>query len=281
MKILKKSSESGFTVLVVGVESQIGAALFEKLSCCDDVRVFGTTRRKQGCQHADQIIHLDLCEPSLFINRRLRFDHVVICASVTSIASCDSNVSLCHQINVEGTSKLIKYFSDCNSQIIFLSSNAVFDGTQPFYTISDNTNPTSNYGKFKVEVETKFQNDSNVAILRLTKVISRSTTFIKRWLEEFDRSEDIRVFEDCFLSPISINEVIDAIQVLISQRSFGIFHLGGEAEISYADYANTFFSNNPKALKMIKVEKRYNGTKQEHASLLKHLPKDPELFTKP
>jgi dTDP-4-dehydrorhamnose reductase len=143
---------------------------------------------------------------------------------------------------------LIKFFRDCGSHVVFLSSNAVFDGSKPFFKITDRTSPVTNYGKFKAEVEARFQNDPNIAILRLTKVITSSTPFVRRWIEQFDRSESITAYEDCYLSPINISDVISNIELLIKRRSSGIFQYGGVAEISYFDYAQTLFSNNPKAV---------------------------------
>ena len=139
-----------------------------------------------------------------------------------------------------GTSKIIQHFNDYGCHVIFLSSNAVFDGRKPFMRIGDSTSPNSSYGKFKVEVENRFLNNKNVAILRLTKVITASTPFIRKWLEELDRGDYIAVFDDCFVSPISIDDVLDSIELLIDRRSSGIYHLGGATEVSYSDYASIF-----------------------------------------
>jgi len=270
--IQRESGRLGPSVIIIGVDSQIGAALFERMSSQSNKKVFGTTRRKERTQKSDCVVHLDLGNPDSFIDKGFRFDHVVFCAGVTSIAGCESDVSLCRQINVEATSKIIQYFSDCGSQIIFLSTTAVFDGSQPFFHVNTSTNPINNYGKFKVDVENRFRNDPNVAILRLTKVLTTSTPFIRKWLDDLDRGVQITVFDDHFVSPIGLNDVLDKIELLVLRRASGIYHLGGATEVSYSDFATSFFADNPKALGLLKKERGANGSGPIHASLATHLP---------
>ena len=268
----QETGQASPSLLVVGVESQIGSALFGKLSPQSNRGAFGTTRRKESSQQSPRIIHLDLSNPDPFIEKGFCFDHVVFCAGVTSIATCESDPTLCRRVNVDGTSKLIQHFSDCGSHVVFLSSNAVFDGSKPFFRVGDNTCPNSNYGKFKVEVENRFRNNPNVAILRLTKVITATTPFIRKWQEELDRGEEITVFDDRFVSPISIDDVLDSIERLVDRRSSGIYHLGGATEVSYSDYARRFFADNPKALGLLKKRVGPNGAGRTFNSLATHLP---------
>jgi len=270
--IQRESGRPGPSVIIIGIDSQIGAALFERLSSQSNKSVFGTTRRKERNQKSDRIFYLDLGNSDSFIDKGFRFDHVVLCAGIASIAGCESDVNLCRQINVEATSKIIQYFSDCGSHIIFISGTAVFDGSQPFFRVNTSTNPINNYGKFKAEVENRFRNDPNVAILRLTKVITTSTPFIRKWLDELDRGVQITVFEDRFVSPIGLSEVLDNIELLVFRRASGIYHFGGATEVSYSDFATSFFADNPKALGLLKKERGPNGSSPIYGSLATHLP---------
>ena len=277
-KTFKEPGQPGPSILVIGLESQIGSALFEKLSLRYEKSVYGTTRRIDHSQQSDRLIYLDLGNPDTFIEKGCRFDHVVFCAGITSIADCESNTKLCRQINVVGTSKLIQHFSDYGCHVVFLSSNSVFDGSKSFARIGDSTSPNSSYGKFKVEVENRFLNNKNVAILRLTKVITASTPFIRKWLEELDRGDQIAVFDDCFVSPISIDDVLGSIELLIDRRSSGIYHLGGATEVSYSDYASIFFVDNPKALVLLKKVRGLNSAGPVYNSLTTYLPTNTERY---
>jgi dTDP-4-dehydrorhamnose reductase len=179
-KTLQEPSHPGPSLLIVDVESQIGSALFGKFSPKSNRSIFRTRRRKESNQRSDRNIHLDLSNPDPFITKGFRFDHVVVCAGVTSIDNCELDLTLCRRINLDGTLKLIQHFSDYGCHVAFLSSNIVFDGSKPFSRVGDNTYPNNNYRKLKKEVENRFRNNTHVAIQHLIKVITPSTSFVKK-----------------------------------------------------------------------------------------------------
>ena len=99
-KTLGEPSKPSPSILIVGLESQIGSVLFERISLHSPKnRVYGTTRRIDHKQQSDRVIYLDLGDPDTFIEKGFRFDHVVFCAGITSIADCESNPTLCRRIN--------------------------------------------------------------------------------------------------------------------------------------------------------------------------------------
>ena len=67
-------------------------------------------------------------------------------------------------------------------------------------------------------------NSNLVCILRLTKVISANTPIIKKWLDAKESNSKIIAFEDQFLSPINIENVIKSLFNLINKKTPGIFH---------------------------------------------------------
>ena len=159
--------------------------------------------------------------------------------------------------------------------MIFLSSSAVFDGTQSFYKHTDETNPISEYGKCKNSVEEHIKNNVNKkgCVLRFTKVISKETPFIKRWESESEKGLFIKAYSNKFISAISIDRAISAIQLLIYTKKSGIFQLGGSEEVSYFNYAQSYFRGRPNTLKLIKAQKDRTNTKSiRFDSLATYLP---------
>lgn len=276
---MTQSSQQHPTLLIVGVDSQIGAALYNKLQADNRYRVFGTSRRARPTQISEGLLHLDLSDENPRLHTHEQFNHVVFCAGMTNTAYCDAEPKVCHKINVEHTSKLIQGFSETGSHIVFLSSNAVFDGSKSFYSTHDLPSPANNYGRFKLEVENYFNSDPNVAILRLTKVITSSTPFIKRWNEALNKNTSIKVYENRLISPVRVADVVESISLLLARRSSGVFHFGGMEEISYADFAKQHFSNNPAALELLSVER--DPSQQGgaiHSSLATYLPTSEDQY---
>ena len=258
-------------ILVVGANSQIGAATITHLQK-EAYNVYGTTRNTQN--NDNHLLYLDLSDPSYNIDF-LQYDCVIICAGITDIALCESEPEICERINATNTIKLIDQCVKNHAFVIFLSSNAVFDGKKSFYTHTHATNPITKYGELKRSVEQYIQAlpSKKACILRLTKVITDRTPFIEHWRSASKNSNTIEAFDNCLISPISLKDVVETIQLLAEQQHSGVFQLGGSEEISFYEYAKQIFSSEPEILcKLVPTKAPSTKTDITYNSLALHLP---------
>jgi dTDP-4-dehydrorhamnose reductase len=268
--------EAAKKCLIIGVDSQIGSYLNQYLKRMG-YQLFGTTRRIDSLKKSKNLIYLDLSK-DFFYNSSENFDLAIVCAGVTDINFCEKNVSMSELINVENTIKTIEFLLYKKTQVIFLSSNSVFDGSRSFYKYFDQTKPANEYGRFKVVVENYFQ-DFNFIVLRLTKVLTADATFIKQWNNSLNNDEKITVFSNHFISPITLEQVgggvLQLIDLNLTQRlKFGkIFQLGSDIELSFFDFATNYFRHNTKALDLIHVIKDPKIINNKYNSLQTYLPK--------
>ncbi len=258
-------------ILIIGVDSQIGHALSVYLHAIG-IPCVGTSRKKQ---HISQNIYFfDFADPDFNVFDQ-RFSHAIICAGVTNIAECESDPIGCKQINVIHTTALIDILNRNGTFVIYLSSNAVFNGNKPFYRYDDVTSPETKYGAYKCEVEDYLAANSpeNNCVLRLTKVISITTPFIERWHQQAKAGQAITAFTNRFVSPIDINEVIRTIHRLIEIKPRGLFQLGNQKEYSYYQYAQVLFQDRPDMLDLlVPTEDPLSVEKQSYNSLHTFLP---------
>ena len=263
-------------VLIVGVNSQIGNALKNYLTT-KNITVFGTTRQKEHTN--PNTYYFDLEKPNLEIFTN-KFSSVVVCASTNNIAECEKEPQKHRIINVTNTIKLIEHLVQNNSFVIYLSSTTVFNGQKSFCEYNDKTCPRTLFGKFKTEVEeyltTKLGHKS--CILRLTKVITKNTPFIKHWENEANAGKSIKTLTNMFFSPVDIENVVNSIELLITQKQNGIYQLGGSEEMSYTDYAKKYFQNNTSALKLITPVDEDTNHKISYNSLKTYLPNSGEKY---
>jgi dTDP-4-dehydrorhamnose reductase len=239
------------SILILGVDSKIGSNLIRYLKKNVSYRVIGTTRRKQKSKEIHSLYYLDLeTLESNFSKENL--DVIVICAGVTNQTICNDQPELTWKINVDNTIEAIKLLASPETHIIYLSSVSVFDGTKPFCNQLEIPNPINNYGKQKVAVELLLRKKyTNYAILRLTKVISKDTQFIRDWRDSADKGELIRAYANRYLSPVELGEVCKTISLIIGTRSFGLFQLGGDVEQSYFEFAKAYFQGEPKLSELV------------------------------
>ncbi|MDC1280658.1 sugar nucleotide-binding protein [bacterium] len=259
-------------VLIVGVDSKIGSALKERL-IKQNVTVYGTTRKLEKINKDTFYFNLENSDYREFKN--LNYDTVVVCAGTTKISQCEEDPQKHRTINVTNTIKMVETLSKNGSFIIYLSSNTVFDGKKAFYKNTDKTCPTTMYGIFKSEVENYLTTklSKNSCVLRLTKVMAKNDSLIEHWKNQASAGLKIKTYKNKFISPVNIYKVIDTIQLIIKQKSNGIFQLGGNEEITYTDFAKNYFQENQKFLKLITEEIETNVNNQvTYNSLLTYLP---------
>lgn len=182
------------TYLVVGGDSLIGKSLITSLRALTP-NVFSTSRRQKIMD--SRVISYDLItNPSHFfkddcIRKIVEGGRLVvfICAAVTKISKCEEDPIGSRLINVTNTIELAKIMMLAGAEVVFLSSNAVFDGEKSFPDEVSVPNPITNYGRHKVDVENGLMtvrqstvNSSALMIVRLTKVVTRDNNLIHDWI---------------------------------------------------------------------------------------------------
>lgn len=220
--------------LILGADSTLGKTLYNYYFS-KNIPCVGTTRDAEKV--TDDILYLDY-EKCKDFNIDGNFDKVVLCAALTNIKKCQIDPSLSLLINVEAQIKLAEKLSPRCNKLIFISSNAVFDGENPFAKIYQKKNPKTIYGYHKSLVEDYLlDNFDNSYILRITKVLHPQLSLLDNWINSISTNQKIEAFYDMRLSPIHLNYLIDSFVKIFAQPIDRIIHLSGTADITYSDLA--------------------------------------------
>lgn len=78
---------------------------------------------------------------------------IIHAVSIGNVDYCEKHPKEAYRVNVEGTRNVIHAAERVGAKIIFLSSNAIYDGLNPPYHEKSKTKPIDVYGKTKVEGE--------------------------------------------------------------------------------------------------------------------------------
>lgn len=221
--------------LVVGGESMVGAALVQRLTR-SGMNVRGTTRRHDAI--TDTNLFLDLSPVPDNWSPPEPVDVAILCAGVTRLKACKEQPEESRRINVEGIVKVAEILRKQGAFIIYLSTNQVFDGTQPLVTPSSFTAPVTEYGRQKAEAEQSLSKAGSVdAIVRLTKVIGPVNALIEGWKRDLLSGHTITPFSDMTLAPVPLSSVLSILTMIAQERRSGTFHVSGERDITYAEAA--------------------------------------------
>ena len=220
--------------LIIGIDGKIGRALEERLTRLG-WEVIGTSRRPE---QRKKVWPLDL-EHLKGLEDLPSCDHLFICAAMTKYADCQKNPEQARRVNVDAPIAITRHFSPCGAHIVFLSTNAVFNGTVPQQLSDSDTAPTSFYGRSKADAEKELLKigGSSFAILRMTKVLSSDQHLFFGWISSLRSSKEVHAFHDMSIAPITLEHVIDGLVAIASTRSTGIFQASASYDISYFEAA--------------------------------------------
>jgi len=227
--------------LIVGGSGVIGSALKTALSHAG--REVWITARPGNPTGFHRTLPLELSAPGDFrlpINPQSAF----LCAAQSKFLDCERDAESSRGVNVTGNVAVAAMLLKKEAFVVFLSSGAVFDGSARLPGETSSLSATTEYGRQKAEAEERLleldNGKGNVAIVRLTKVLSSRTDIVRKFIERLKRGESVEAFSDFHLSSVSLAYVVNSLLIIESSRTGGIFHLSGETELSYAELARRF-----------------------------------------
>lgn len=218
--------------LVVGGDGLIGRGLVRALRD-RGLPVAQTTRRPMDGAGG---VYLDLAAPGpdLPVTPSI----ALLCAAVTSIKACADDPAATRRINVDNTARLAERLLRTGARVVFLSTNAVFDGSRPHARADAQVCPEVEYGRQKAEAERAILGmGPGAAVVRLTKVFSGETPLVAGWICALRKGEAIRPFSDLPVCPVSLGYAVDALLAIGQATQDGVFHVSGERDVSYAEFA--------------------------------------------
>ena len=227
-------------ILIVGGDGLIGRALVQKLRSLGYC-VSWTTRQRGVVGAIELSMEKVAFEGSPNLNE---YDFIVITAAVTEQAACLSDPQTSYLVNVEAPKVLARAAMAAGVKVVFLSSNLVLGGDQPFLSPAAPLAPVGVYAQMKAEAEQCLRtipgSSKNLALLRMTKVLDPRLPLLKKWRKLAESGEYITAFCDLVIAPVSLSFVINALAKIVQMDAAGIFHCSGSAEISYSDLARAY-----------------------------------------
>ena len=256
-------------ILILGASGQIGSTLLKYLKD-SGYECFGTSSKEN--KEFTSLLLFDLQNNIEEIVDLKKFTHCIFCAAQTSILKCKEDPIGTKYTNVDRTIDAISKCVNYGIKVIFLSSDNVFAGKKPFYSIEDIPSPSTTYGLYKLLVEDYIKTylASSCSVLRITKVISESTPLMKKWRDCANSNKPIYAFKDKYFAPIYIHDLVKVIEELIKNNCIGVYQFSGIINVSYLEFCRQYFSKDRNALDLIVGTD--SGSENPHASLKIYLP---------
>lgn len=139
-------------------------------------------------------------------------------------------------VNVFGTENIIEACQKTHKKIVYFSTDFVFDGKKRFYSEEDEPAPVNWYARTKYEGEKLIQSSGlDYIIARLAypyRAYFERNDFVRTLIARLEKSEKLAMVTDHIMVPTFIDDIVNALDVLIHLNQTGIFHIVGSQAIT-------------------------------------------------
>ncbi len=166
-------------------------------------------------------------------------DIIINSAAFTHVDACEDQREACWRTNVKGVENLASCARKNMAQLIQVSTDYIFEGTDGPYPEDAKPHPLGYYGKSKLASENAVRMIGIPFAIVRTNVLYGVGTGVKTnfflWVyQNLKDSKEIRVVTDQYNNPTLAEDLAEGIRLIISQSQYGVFHLAG------IDYLNRF-----------------------------------------
>ena len=210
--------------IIIGGSGFVGTRLYAFLGHANAVATYNNRPVEGGV--AFDATHERLSDSILKRNRGLT--HAFILHGITNIDACARDPVGTERVNITSIKQVIDELADYGVMPVFVSSDAVFDGSRGLWTEQDTARPILTYGRHKVAIEEYLMRGScPYLIVRMSKVVTAGPgggDMLGDWMDRLELGVEIRCADDQIFSPIDINDAIDAFVHLTESGHVGLFH---------------------------------------------------------
>ncbi len=173
-------------------------------------------------------------------------------AAAVNVDECETNRKPTFATNVEATKTLVDTVSKWNALVVYISSDAFFDGGTGSFKESDTPTPINYYGETKLLAEEYIKNNSAQYLNIRTNLYGWNyqpkLSFAEWILVNIYNKKHIPLVNDVFYTPILTNKLVQAVAELIKRKKQGTYNITSSRRISKYEFANilcTIFELDP------------------------------------
>lgn len=139
-------------------------------------------------------------------------------------------------VNVFGTQNIVDACKNNGKKIVYISTDFVFNGQKRSYSEEEIPDPINWYAKTKYEGEKLIRESGlDFIIVRIAypyRAYFKRSDFVRGLISKLEKNEKLEMITDHIMVPTFIDDVVNAIDVLIQKEEKGIFHVVGNQTVT-------------------------------------------------
>jgi dTDP-4-dehydrorhamnose reductase len=211
---------------------------------------------------------------------------IIHAASIGNVDYCEKNPEEAKKVNITGTQNIVKACNEFGTRLIFISTNAVFDGTKAPYTETSTTNPVNYYGETKsIGEKMVLEASPDDVVVRMTLIYgwnnaNQRSNAVTWLLDKLRRNEPTKLVDDTYVNPIYNLQAAEAIWRIIDLDINGIINMAGKDRVNRYKFGVEIaeaFGYDPKLLTAVSsdyfpgIAKRMPDTSFDTSKMIKTL----------
>lgn len=221
---------SSMKILGTGLQGLVGSRIVELLSSY----TFENISRSTGLDISNR-------EQTFKAIQNSTADIILHLAAKADVEGCEKDKILgengeAWKINVEGTRNIVDAAREYGKKLLYVSTDFVFDGEKEFYTEDDIENPVNWYAQTKYEGEKVVKNSlSSWVIARIAypyRANFPKNDFVRAVKTRLENKQPVTMVTDHIMTPTYIDDIANAIDILIQKQASGIYHVVGSSHIT-------------------------------------------------
>lgn len=231
---------SSYRIYVTGIAGMLGYGIYNRLkgkaeiTGVDlwDIDIPGLSYKKISLFDTEQIEN-DIAE--------VKPDILIHTAALVNVDECEENPEDARKLNTEVSEKLADICNRYRIKMVYISTDAVFDGKNPqLYTEEDKENPINVYGRTKLDGEAAVLRYHQNLVFRTNIYginIQKKQSFGEWIYSSLKENKTLNMFTDIDFSPIEVEELAELIYKACQKGLCGLYHACGTGSITKYEFA--------------------------------------------
>lgn len=228
------------SLIVTGASGFLGRYVIE--ATVESYDVVGTYFRTEVTHPSVETQQVDLTDPPFDALREFDPDYIIHCAGLADVDECERNPQRARELNVQMTQHVASLAAATDAHLVYFSTDAVFDGTEPWSSEDASPNPINVYGETKREGEQAVMRGHDTVTVVRTNFFgwtdSGESSLAEWMLGTLDSGDELSGFEDVYFTPIYAGDLANSVVELLKQGHTGIVHLAGSERLSKLEFAH-------------------------------------------